>query len=144
MTYPTIRQILLATKTIAIVGLSAKPHRPSFIAAKYLLDHGYSVIAVNPNHTEILGQKCYPQLSAIPAAVDVVNLFQRAELTPDYARAGVEMGAKVIWLQLDIINAETKAIAEAGGLAYVDNKCMKIEHERIFNTKSPAPADDSD
>ena len=127
-----IRRILLDTRTIAMVGLSAKWHRPSYFAAKYLIDHGYRVIPVNPNYNEILGEKCYPDLKSIPEPVDVVNLFQRAEMCPEYARQGVEIGAKVIWLQLEIKSEEAKQIAEAEGLEYVDDRCMKIEHGRIF------------
>ena len=127
-----IRRILLDTRTIAMVGLSAKWHRPSYFAAKYLIDHGYRVIPVNPNYDEILGEKCYPDLKSIPEPVDVVNLFQRAEMCPEYARQGVEIGAKVIWLQLEIKSEEAKQIAEAEGLEYVDDRCMKIEHGRIF------------
>ena len=127
-----IRRILLDTRTIAMVGLSAKWHRPSYFAAKYLIDHGYRVIPVNPNYDEIPGEKCYPDLKSIPEPVDVVNLFQRAEMCPEYARQGVEIGAKVIWLQLEIKSEEAKQIAEAEGLEYVDDRCMKIEHGRIF------------
>lgn len=127
-----IRRILLENKTIAMVGLSAKWHRPSYFAAKYLLDKGYNVIPVNPNYDEILDQKCYPDLASIPDKVDVVDLFQRADTTPEYARQAIEIGAKVIWLQLGISNDETMNIAQAADKDYVDNRCMKIEHGRIF------------
>ena len=127
-----IRRILDNNRTIAMVGLSAKWHRPSYFAAKYLIDHGYRVIPVNPNYEEILGEPCYPDLASIPTQVDVVDLFQRAELTPDYARQAVEIGARVLWLQLGIVNDEARKIAEDGGLDYVDDRCMKIEHGRIF------------
>ena len=127
-----IRRILMDTRVIAMVGLSAKWHRPSYFAAKYLIDHGYRVIPVNPNYDEILGQKCYPDLKSIPDPVDVVDLFQRVELCPDYAREGVEIGAKIIWLQLGLCSDEARRITEEGGLEYVENRCMKIEHGRIF------------
>lgn len=115
-----------------MVGLSATWHRPSYFAAKYLIEKGYQVIPVNPNYDEILDQKCYPDLTSIPDKVDVVDLFQRAELTPDYAKLGIEIGAKVIWLQLGITSEETRKITEDAGLDYVENHCMKIEHGRIF------------
>ena len=127
-----IRRILLDTRVIAMVGLSAKWHRPSYFAAKYLIDHGYRVIPVNPNYDEILGEKCYPDLKSIPEPVDVVDLFQRVELCPGYTKEGVEIGAKVIWLQLGLRSDEARQIAEDGGLEYVENRCMKIEHGRIF------------
>jgi predicted CoA-binding protein len=127
-----IRRILQNNKTIAMVGLSAKWHRPSYFAAKYLLDHGYRVIPVNPNYDEILGQKCYPDLASIPDAVDVVDLFQRADTTPGYARDAESIKAKVLWLQLGIENDEARKIAEHAGMEFVQNHCMKIEHGRIF------------
>lgn len=128
----TLRRILLENNSIAIVGLSAKWHRPSYFVGKYLLDHGYTVIPVNPNYEEILGQKCYPDLASISAPVDMVDLFQRAELTPNYARQAIAIKAKVVWLQLGIVNEETKKITEDARLDFVMNKCMKIEYGRIF------------
>jgi predicted CoA-binding protein len=127
-----LRQILVENKTIAIVGLSAKWHRPSYFVAKYMLDHGYRVIPVNPNYDEILGEPCYPDLASIPTPVDIVDLFQRAETTPEYARQAVEIGAKVLWLQLSLVNDEARKIAEQANIDYVENKCVKIEHGRIF------------
>ena len=128
----TLHRILTDNNTVAIVGLSAKWHRPSFFVGKYLLDHGYNVIPVNPNYQEILGQKCYPDLDSIPVSVDIVDLFQRADTTPEYARQAVSIGAKVVWLQLGIINQEAKEITESGSLDFVMDKCVKIEHARIF------------
>ncbi|MCY3768417.1 MAG: CoA-binding protein [Gammaproteobacteria bacterium] len=127
-----IREILLNSKTVAMVGLSAKWHRPSYFAAKYLLDKGYRVIPVNPNYDEILGQRCYPDLASIPEPVDVVDLFQRADTTPGYAREAIAVRARVLWLQLGIVNGETEKIAKEAKLLYVQDRCMKIEHGRIF------------
>ncbi|MCY4150261.1 MAG: CoA-binding protein [Gammaproteobacteria bacterium] len=127
-----IRRIFLETRTVAMVGLSANWYRPSYFAAKYLIDHGFRVIPVNPNYTEVLGQTCYPGLASIPEKIDVVDLFQRSEKTPDLARQAVQVGAKVVWLQLGVINDETERIAREAGLDYVDDRCMKIEHSRIF------------
>ena len=129
---PTLRRILAECQTIAVVGLSAKWHRPSFFAAKYLQDHGYRVIPVNPNYEEILGEACYPNLEAIPEQVDMVDLFQKPEITPDYARQAVKIGARALWLQLGIVNEEARQIGEASGLDVVMNRCVKIEHARLF------------
>ena len=127
-----IREILATARVIAVVGLSANWWRPSFFAAKYLQDHGYRVIPVNPNYHEILGQKCYPALEEIPDKVDVVDVFQRPEVTPPIARSAVAVGAKVLWLQLGVVNEEAAAIAQQDGLAVVMDRCMKIEHGRLL------------
>ena len=129
---PTLRRILRDSHTIAVVGLSADWFRPSFFAAKYMRDHGYRVIPVNPKYPEILGQKCYPELAAIPDAVDIVDLFRRSESTPELAREAVAIGAKVLWLQLGIENREAGRIATDGGLEVVMDRCVKIEHARLF------------
>ena len=128
----TLRRILLDNHAVAIVGLSAKWHRPSYFVAKYLLDHGFSVIPVNPNYDQVLGQKCYPDLAAIPHSVDIVDLFQRPQTAPDYARQAVAIGARVLWLQLSVTSAAARAIAQDASLEFVENKCLKIEHGRIF------------
>ncbi len=129
---PTLRRLLQDYKRIAIVGLSAKWYRPSYFAAKYMLDHGYSIIPVNPNYDEVLGQQCYPDLASIPHPVDIVDLFQRAESTPTFAQQAAEIGAKVLWLQLGIINQEAADIAHKAGLEVVMDRCLKIEHARLF------------
>ncbi len=128
----TLRRILTDSSTVAVVGLSAKWHRPSFFVAKYLLDHGFTVVPVNPNYDEVLGQKCYPDLASIPQSVDIVDLFQRPQTAPDYARQAIEIGARVLWLQLSVTSEEARRIAEDGNLEFVENKCVKIEHGRIF------------
>lgn len=127
-----LRRILLENNTVAIVGLSAKWHRPSYFVGKYLLEHGYKIIPVNPNYEEILGQKCYPDLASIPHPVGIVDLFQRAEASPDYALQAIEIGAKVLWLQLGIVNQTAQKLAQDAGLKFVMDKCLKIEHARIF------------
>ncbi len=128
----TLRRILTDSSTVAIVGLSAKWHRPSFFVAKYLLDHGFTVVPVNPNYDEVLGQKCYPDLASIPQSVDIVDLFQRPQTAPGYARQAIEIGARVLWLQLSVTSEEARRIAQDGNLEFVENKCVKIEHGRIF------------
>ncbi|MBS04728.1 MAG: CoA-binding protein [Gammaproteobacteria bacterium] len=128
----TVRRVLDSTRTIAMVGLSGNWYRPSYFAAKYLLDRGYRVIPVNPNYEEILGQKVYPDLQSIPEPVDVVDLFQRAEAVPQYVQPAIDIGAKVLWLQLGIVNDEAAAQASAAGLTVIQDRCMKIEYARLF------------
>lgn len=128
----TLRRILRDHRTIAVVGLSANWYRPSYFAAKYLQEHGYRVIPVNPAYDSVLGEKCYARLSDIPEPVDVVDCFRRSEEIPALAREAVEIGAKVLWLQLGVRSEEARAIAEAAGLEVVEDRCMKIEHARLF------------
>jgi predicted CoA-binding protein len=128
----TIRRILRNSRTIAVVGLSAQWHRPSHFAAKYLQEHGYRVIPVNPGVAEILGEKCYKSLREIPEAVDVVDCFRRSNEIPALADDAIAIGAKVLWMQLGVENADARARAEAAGLEVVENRCMKIEHGRFF------------
>ena len=131
---PTLRRILQHHCTIAVVGLSANWYRPSFFAAKYLQQHGYRVIPVNPAYVDsgVLGETCYPSLADIPEPVDVVDCFRKAEETPGLASQAVGIGAKVLWLQLGVVNEEAAAIARDGGLEVVMDRCMKIEHGRLF------------
>jgi predicted CoA-binding protein len=127
-----LRRILARHRTIAVVGLSAHWHRPSYFAAKYMLDHGYRVVPVNPQYSEVLGQRCYPSVEAISGPVDIVDAFRRAPEMPALAREAVAKGAKVFWMQLGIKNDEAARIAMAGGLDVVANRCVKIEHARIL------------
>lgn len=115
-----------------MVGLSADWFRPSYFAAKYLQDHGYRVIPVTPRYEEILGEKCYPRVQDIPESIDVVDCFRRAEEIPALADAAIEVGAKVLWMQLGIINEDAAAKAREAGLEVVMNRCMKIEFARMF------------
>ncbi|HSG31925.1 MAG TPA: CoA-binding protein [Thermodesulfobacteriota bacterium] len=127
-----LRRILKECKTIAMVGLSQKWNRPSNYAAKYLLLHGYEVIPVTPTYEEVLGQQCYGSILDIPKKVDVVDCFRKEEEIPAIARDAVKIGAKVLWMQLGIVNEQARQIAEDGGLEVVMNRCMKIEHGRLF------------
>lgn len=129
---PSLRRILKNNHTIAMVGLSANWYRPSYFAAKYLQEHGYRVIPVNPVYEEILGERCYPDLEAIPEPVDVVDCFRRAEDIPPLARQAVGIKAKVLWMQLGVINEAAAATAREAGLEVIMNRCMKIEHGRLF------------
>jgi len=129
---PTLRRILQENRSIAVVGLSANWYRPSFFAAKYLQNHGYRIIPVNPAYESVLGERCYPSLTAIPEPVDVVDCFRRAEEIPPLAEQAVAMGAKVLWLQLGVIHEAAARLAREAGLDVVQDRCMKIEHARLF------------
>ena len=127
-----IRKILMETRTIATVGLSAKWHRPSYFAAKYMQHHGYRIVPVNPRYDEVLGCRCYASLDELPMPVDMVDCFRKPEDTPELARQAVAIGAKCLWLQLGVHNDEAQAIAAAGELDFISNRCVKIEHARLF------------
>ena len=127
-----IRRILRTSRTIAVVGLSAQWHRPSYFAAKYLQEHGYRIIPVNPTYPEILGEKSYKSVREIPGKVDVVDCFRRSNEIPALADDAIAIGAKVLWMQLGVENPEARAKAEAAGLEVIGNRCMKIEHGRFF------------
>jgi hypothetical protein len=126
----TINQIL-QMKTIAVVGMSPKPERPSHYVALYLRDHGYKIIPVNPGQREIAGETCYPSLKDIPKPVDVVDVFRRPEHVLSIAEATVEIGAKALWLQDGVINEEATKLAEEAGLLVVMNDCMLRRHRQI-------------
>jgi len=131
-TIAQLRRILKENHTIAIFGLSADWYRPSYFAAKYMQEHGFRIIPVNPKYTEILGEKCYPDLKSIPEKVDMVDVFRKSADCPPIAKEAVAIGAKVLWLQLGVENDEAKAIAESSGLEFVQNRCVKIEYARLF------------
>jgi uncharacterized protein len=128
----TLRRILATGRTIAVVGLSADWYRPSYFAAKYLKEHGYRIVPVNPKYPEILGETSYPSLQAVPFPIDVVDVFWRSEDVPPIARDAVTIGAKVLWQQLGVANLEADRIARDAGLDSVTDRCMKIEHARLF------------
>jgi len=128
----TLRRILLNYKRVAVVGLSADWSRPSYFAAKYLLDHGFEIIPVNPKYEEILGQKCYPDLQSIPGPVDIVDLFQKVERVPVFVDQAIAIKAKLVWMQLGIVHEEAAQKARDAGLEVVMDKCMKIEYARLF------------
>jgi hypothetical protein len=129
---PGIRRILATSKVIAMVGLSAQWFRPSYFAAKYMLDHGYTVIPVNPNYGEILSQKCYKSLREVPVAVDIVDCFRKTADIMPIAEDAIAIRAKVLWQQLGVVNVEAARQAEAAGLEAVMDRCVKIEHARLF------------
>jgi predicted CoA-binding protein len=128
----TLRRILATNKVIAVVGLSADWYRPSYFAAKYMQEHGYRIIPVNPKYPEILGEKCYPTLSDIPEKVDIVDVFRRTADVLPIAREAVAIGAKVLWQQLGVVNQDADRYAREHGLDSVMDRCVKIEHARLF------------
>ena len=129
---PGLRRILRTNKVIAVVGLSASWFRPSYFAAKYMLEHGYTVIPVNPGQKEILGQSCYASLRDIPVKVDMVDCFRKSEDIGPIADDAIAIGAKVLWQQLGVKNMNAVSKAEAAGLETVIDRCVKIEHARLF------------
>jgi len=128
----TLRRILSQNRVIAVVGLSADWFRPSYFAAKYMQEHGYTVIPVNPRYTEVLGQKCYKSLRDIPFKVDIVDCFRKTGDILPIAEDAIAIGAKVLWQQLGVKNEAAAAKARAAGLETVLDRCVKIEHGRLF------------
>ena len=127
-----LRRILRECRTVAVVGLSANWYRPSYFAAKYLQEHGFRIIPVNPAYEEVLGEKCYRSLAEVPDKIDLVDCFRRSEEMPRLAEEAVAAGAKVLWMQLGVRSEEARRRAEAAGLEVVEDRCMKIEHARLF------------
>jgi predicted CoA-binding protein len=128
----SLRRILSENRVLAVVGLSANWSRPSHFAAKYMLEHGYRVIPVNPQYAEVLGQKCYARLGDIPEKVDLVDVFRRTEEVMPIAEEAIAIGARVFWQQLGVRNEAAAARARAAGLEAVMDRCVKIEHGRLF------------
>ena len=131
-TITQLRRILKQNHTIAVVGLSADWYRPSYFAAKYMQEHGFRIIPVIPKYTEILGEKCYPDLKSIPDKVDMVDVFRKSADCAPIAQEAVAIGAKVLWLQIGVENDEARDIAQKAGLEFVQNRCVKIEYARLF------------
>ncbi|MDB5809399.1 MAG: CoA-binding protein [Betaproteobacteria bacterium] len=128
----TLRRILKENHVIAMVGLSANWYRPSFFAAKYMLDHGYRVIPVNPSYKEVLGQKCYRSLRDIPGKIDIVDCFRKSEEIMPLADDAIAIGAKALWMQIGVINEAAADKAASAGLDVVMDRCVKIEYARLF------------
>lgn len=129
---PTLRRILADSRTIAVVGLSASWHRPSNFAAKYMQEHGYRVIPVNPQYEEVLGERCYKRLTEVPEKIDIVDCFRAASEIDAIVDDAIAIGAKVLWMQLGIVHNEAARRARDAGLEVVMDRCVKIEHARLF------------
>jgi hypothetical protein len=125
-----ILELLKKYKTIAVVGLSSNPTRPSFGVTEYMQEAGYRIIPVNPNEREVLGEKSYERLEDVPEKIGIVNVFRRAEDVPPVVDGAIRVGAKVVWMQLGIENEEAAEKARAAGLVVVEDACILIEHKR--------------
>src|SRR2546421_6842577 len=128
----SLRRILRESRTIAVVGLSADWYRPSYFAAKYMQEHGYRIVPVNPKYREILGEKCYPSLREVPEKIDIVDVFRKSADVMPIAEDAIAISAKVLWQQLGVKNEAAAARARAAGLDTVMDRCVKIEHGRLF------------
>jgi predicted CoA-binding protein len=129
----SIAEILRQARTIAVVGLSGKPWRPSYGVAEYLQRAGYRIIPVNPNESEVLGEKAYPSLEAIPERVDIVNVFRRSEFVPEIVEAAIRIGARVVWLQEGVRHDEAAEKARQAGLDVIQDRCILKEHRRLLS-----------
>lgn len=125
-------ELLKTSRTIAVVGLSSKRHRPSYGVAEYLKSVGYRVIPVNPSETEVLGEKAYPRLEDIPDHVDIVDIFRRSEFVPEIVESAIRIGARGVWMQEGVIHAEAAERARRAGLVVVMNACILKEHIKRF------------
>jgi len=127
-----LMELLAGLPLVALVGASSRIDRPSHGVMHYLMEQGYTVVPVNPNESSVLGLTCYPDLYAVPWRVDLVDVFRRSEFTPGVARAACEVGARILWLQVGVVNDEAAAIARQAGLVVVMDRCLKVEHERLI------------
>jgi predicted CoA-binding protein len=128
----TLRRILRDSRVIAVVGLSADWYRPSYFAAKYMQEHGYRIIPVNPKYESILGERCYKSLRDIPQKVDLVDIVRKTQDVMPVAQDAIAIGARVLWQQLGVKNDAAAQAARAAGLESVTDRCVKIEHGRLF------------
>ena len=128
----TEKEILNSSRVAAVVGLSAKPDRPSYRVASYLKENGYKIIPVNPMTGEILGEVCYPDLSSIPEPVDAVDIFRRAEEVPVIVEEAIRIGARAVWMQEGVINEQAATRAKEAGLLVVMDRCMFKEHQKLI------------
>lgn len=129
-----LRALLERTRTIAVVGMSDKPDRPSHYVAQFMRERGFTIIPVNPQCREIDGLKCYPSLRDVPGKVDMVNVFRRPDDIPPIAEDAVAIGASSLWIQLGLISEAAERIAEAAGLEVVMDQCIKVEYARLFES----------
>ena len=126
-----ISEILRVGRTIAVVGLSAKRYRPSYGVAEYMQRAGYRIIPVNPHETEVLGEKCYPDVESVPEPIDIVDIFRRSEFVPEIVEAAIRKGAKVVWMQEGVVHEEAARRAREAGLEVVMDRCILKDHRRL-------------
>lgn len=129
-----VAAILRQAKTIAVVGISHKEERDSHKVAKYLKEHGYRMIPVNPKYKEVLGEICYPDLKSVPERIDVVDIFRNLEAIPEIVDEAIRVGAGAVWMQLGLAHNQAAEKARCSGLKVVMNKCTKIEHQKMVNS----------
>ena len=127
----TIASLLRSAHTIAVVGLSDKRWRPSYGVTEYMQRAGYRIIPVNPALTEALGEKCYPDVGAVPESIDIVNIFRRSEFVPEIVEAAIRAGAKAVWMQEGVVHEAAAARARAAGLIVVMDRCLLKEHRKL-------------
>ncbi len=125
----TVAKIIQEAHTIAVVGLSSNPQRPSHSVAKYLQEQGYRIIPVNPNETQVLGEKAYPDLVSVPGQIDIVDIFRRPEYVPEIVRQAIAKNAKVVWMQPGTENYDAADIAAAAGLVPIVGMCLRVQHK---------------
>ncbi|MGQ9485689.1 MAG: CoA-binding protein [Desulfosoma sp.] len=129
---PEIKKLLKRARTVAVVGVSHKEDRDSHKVARYLKEHGYTMIPVNPKYKEVLGEPCYPDLKSVPAPVDIVDIFRNIEAIPGIVDEAIAVGAKAVWMQLGLCHNDAADKARQAGMQVVMNKCIKIEHSRLL------------
>lgn len=127
-----VSEILKTSRTIAVVGLSSRRHRPSYGVAEYLQSAGYRIVPVNPGETEVLGERCYARLEEVPERVDIVNIFRRSEMVPEIVESAIPIGARAVWMQEGVIHHEAAERARRAGLVAVMNTCILKEHIKRF------------
>jgi uncharacterized protein len=128
----SLQHIFKTCKTIAVVGLSAEQHRPSWMVAAYMQAYGFRIVPVNPKYAEILGEKCYARLADIPFAIDMVNVFRKTQDVLPIAQEAVQINARCLWQQLGVENAEASTLANEAGMLSVMNRCLKVEHQALI------------
>jgi hypothetical protein len=127
----SFRDLLQSARVIAVVGLSGNKRRPSYGVSDYMRRAGYRIVPVNPNETEVLGEKAYPSLDQVPGEIDIVDIFRRSEFVPEIVEAAIRVRAKAIWMQEGVVNEEAAAMARAAGLVVVMDRCILKEHQRL-------------
>ena len=132
-----IQTILETCKTLAVVGLSSKPSRPSYGVSSYMQSHGYRIIPVNPKEDSVLGEKCYPSLDGVPESFDAVVIFRRSEFVPDIVESAIRRGARVVWMQEGVLHHEAAEAARQAGLHVMMDSCIMKEHVKRFRVGRP-------
>ena len=128
----SIAELLRSARTIAVVGLSSKKSRPSYSVSEYMQQAGYRIIPVNPQETDVLGEKCYPDLESVPEKVDIVDIFRRSEFVSDIVNSAIRIGAGAVWMQEEVVDEVSAERARAAGLTVVMDRCILKDHRRLL------------